>query len=262
MERFRKYGNAPFKVVVVHGGPGAAGQLAPVAVELSQEAGVLEPLQTAFSIEGQIQELYDAIKSNTKCPIILIGHSWGAMLCVLFTAKYPTIVKKLILVSCGPLEPIYNSSDVMGNRLKRMSIEQKTELDVALKKLNDPKFQDKNAVFTQLGRLASRIDSYKPLLAEYMEAQYDIFTSVWAEAESLRSKGGFSNAVKNIKCRVVAIHGDYDPHPANGVKSVLSSMIKDFQFISLEKCGHYPWIEYHAKDKFYSILRNEIKLAK
>ncbi len=113
-------------------------------------------------------------------------------------------------------------------------------------------------MFTQLGRLASKIDSYEPISDESVDAQYDIFKSVWSEAESLRSKGGFEDAVKSIRCPVVAIHGDYDPHPAEGVKSLFSSTLKDFCFILLDKCGHYPWIERNAKGKFYSILKDEL----
>jgi pimeloyl-ACP methyl ester carboxylesterase len=91
-------------------------------------------------------------------------------------------------------------------------------------------------------------DEYEPI-----EAQYDIFTGIWKEIEALRSKGGFEDAAKKIKCPVIAIHGDYDPHPADGVKKILSEA-DDFTFYLLEKCGHYPWLEKHAKEKFYSIL--------
>lgn len=44
MEKFRSYGTAPFEIVVIHGGPGAPGEMAPVARELSGQFGVLEPL--------------------------------------------------------------------------------------------------------------------------------------------------------------------------------------------------------------------------
>jgi len=36
MENPRKYGNRPYEVALVHGGPGAAGEMAPVAKELSK----------------------------------------------------------------------------------------------------------------------------------------------------------------------------------------------------------------------------------
>ena len=61
-----------------------------------------------------------------------------------------------------------------------------------------------------------------------------------------------------IRCPVLAIHGDHDPHPAEGVQETLSRVIRDFRFVLLEKCGHRPWIEKQAKHKFYQILREEI----
>ena len=57
MKNLRTYGDPPFNVAVLHGGPGAPGQMAPVARELSSKWGVLEPLQTATSLGGQILEL-------------------------------------------------------------------------------------------------------------------------------------------------------------------------------------------------------------
>jgi hypothetical protein len=56
MKNLRKYGKSPYEVAVVHGGPGAPGEMAPVAKELSLLTGVLEPLQTADSLEGQVRE--------------------------------------------------------------------------------------------------------------------------------------------------------------------------------------------------------------
>ena len=53
MKNLRKYGNAPFNVAVIHGGPGASGEMAPVARKLSSNWGVLEPLQTEASLDGQ-----------------------------------------------------------------------------------------------------------------------------------------------------------------------------------------------------------------
>ena len=56
----------------------------------------------------------------------------------------------------------------------------------------------------------------------------------------------------------MAIHGDYDPHPASGVKEPLSRILRDFRFILLDHCGHTPWKEVEAKEKFYRELRAEL----
>jgi pimeloyl-ACP methyl ester carboxylesterase len=57
---------------------------------------------------------------------------------------------------------------------------------------------------------------------------------------------------------VVAIHGDYDPHPTEGVREPLSKVLKDFRFIMLEHCGHLPWIEREAREGFFELLRGEL----
>jgi len=44
MDTLRKYGKEPFSIAVIHGGPGAGGEMAPVARELSSHWGVLEPI--------------------------------------------------------------------------------------------------------------------------------------------------------------------------------------------------------------------------
>jgi len=60
---------------------------------------------------------------------------------------------------------------------------------------------------------------------------------------------------KKIRCPVIAIHGDYDPHPYEGVKTPLSHILRDFRFILLEHCGHRPWVERAARDRFYKVLK-------
>ena len=57
MRPVRKWGPLPYPVAVIHGGPGAPGEMAQVARELSVVKSVLEPFQTETSLEGQIQEL-------------------------------------------------------------------------------------------------------------------------------------------------------------------------------------------------------------
>lgn len=52
------HGSPPYRIAVVHGGPGACGSLARMAEELSQrmDQGVLEPIQAAGTLEGLTDE--------------------------------------------------------------------------------------------------------------------------------------------------------------------------------------------------------------
>ncbi len=259
MKNLRIYGNKPFSVAVIHGGPGAPGEMAPVAREISSITGVLEPLQTASSLEGQVQELHAVLKENGGLPVTLIGWSWGAMLGFIFTAKYPAFVRKLILVGSGSYEEKY-AADIMITRLNRMGEEKRAELFSLLEILDNPKVEDKNTHMARFGEIIARADSYDPLpyKSELLEYQYDINQNVWRQASELRSSGKLLGLGKEIRCPVVAIHGDYDPHPAGGVREPLSRVLKDFRFILLEKCGHEPWIERAARDEFYKILKEEL----
>lgn len=89
MKNLRTYGTPPFNLAVIHGGPGAPGEMAPVAKELSSLGGVLEPLQTKATLEDQLRELRAILEENGALPVTLIGFSWGAMLSFIFTARYP-----------------------------------------------------------------------------------------------------------------------------------------------------------------------------
>lgn len=259
MQNLRKYGNKPFRVAVIHGGPGASGEMAPVARELSSIVGVLEPLQTAATLEGQVRELKAVLEKNAALPITLIGFSWGALLSFIFTARHPSFVRKLILIGSAPYEEKY-AIDIMKTRLSRLSERERKEVLSLTETLNDPAIADKNTPLARLGKLLSRADSYDPLPHDdqILECRYDIYRGVWGQASELRSSGKLLGLGKSIRCPVVAIHGDYDPHPSEGVVGPLSRTLKDFHFIMLEKCGHRPWLERSVRDRFYHILKQEL----
>lgn len=114
-------------------------------------------------------------------------------------------------------------------------------------------------MLARLGTLALKTDTYDALTDQVAEADQvdqrgDIFQSVWDAAAKMRRSGELLELAKHIQCPVVAIHGDHDPHPAEGVEKPLSGVLKDFRFVVLEKCGHTPWIERQARERFYSVL--------
>lgn len=257
MNTIRKYGRKPFAIAVIHGGPGAAGEMKPLTEELSKNLGILEPLQTATSVEKQVQKLKTILEQHAVLPVILVGYSWGAWLAYILTAKYPELVKKLILVGSGPFAAQY-AEQIMDTRLNRLTDQDKNEANSLLKDLSEHK-SDNQGLLEKFGELISKADSYKPVLDIdiKIKVQQNIYTSVWPEASELRKSGELLKLGEKIKCQVVAIHGDYDPHPAEGVKEPLSKVVSNFRFILLKNCGHKPWIEQEAKDEFYRILKKE-----
>lgn len=262
MESLRTYGKAPFSVAVVHGGPGAGGEMAPVARELASSRGVLEPIQTATSLEGQIEELRAVLESYGDLPVTLVGYSWGAWLSFIVAARYPAIVKRLILVGSGPFEEKYVAR-LKEARSNRLSQEERAVFESIVRALGDPSTAGKDKLLAQLGVLALKTDAYDPIKGEADESDAvggrgDVFQSVWQDAAEMRRSGRLLKLGEQVECPVVAIHGDYDPHPAAGVQEPLSAVLEHFQFILLKSCGHTPWIERRARDEFYRVLENEL----
>ena len=261
MENRRSYGGAPFRVAVLHGGPGAPGTMAPVARELSRAGrwGILEPLQTADSLEGQIEELRAVLTEHADPPVTLIGSSWGAMLGYLYAARYPESVQKLILVGSGVYDERYAAA-IQATRLSRLAEGERREVQSLMKALDDPTDGDNDTSLARLGELLDRTEHFDPITldTEVLDVQGDVFQRVWGEARELRRSGKLLEIGRRIACPVVALHGDYDPHPAEGVENPLRTVLKDFRFHLLKDCGHLPWIESHARDAFYEILRQEL----
>ena len=255
----RTYGNPPFSVALLHGGPGTAGGMAPLARELANGRGILEPLQTAASIDGQIEELKRLLEESSDLPVTLVGHSWGAWLAFIFAARYPRLVRKLILVSSGGFEEKY-AALTHEARLSRLRQEERGEVERLLENLCDRPGEKGDVEFARLGELFFRADAFDPLPQEPPEVEFslDIYRRVWGEATRMRKSGRLLEMGRDIVCPVVAIHGDYDSHPAAGVERPLAAVLKDFRFILLERCGHKTWIERQARERFMGIMEEEL----
>ena len=259
MNRLRTHGSPPFEIAVIHGGPGAAGEMAPVAHELASRWGVVEPLQTADSVDGQVRELKSILEDFAHPPVTLIGFSWGAWLSYLLAAGYPALARKIVLVSSGPFEEKY-AATILETRLKRLGRDERSEVQFLLDAQRISSTDDTNRSFARLGALLSKADSYDPLPSDFESVGYDagLFRSVWAEAAELRRSGRLLELGRQIRCPVVAIHGDHDPHPSYGVRKPLARVVKDFRFVLLRSCGHRPWLERRARDHFYRVLTEEV----
>ena len=174
-------------------------------------------------------------------------------------SQYPAHVAKSILSGRGPFEEHFAAS-ALEARLSRLGDQENAVFIANLMTLSDPEATDKDAALAVLGSLVAKTDAYDPIEEKPDLIQYrgDIFQKVWEEAAEMRRSGELLVLAEKIQCPVVVIHGDYDPHPAEAVKTPLAAIIRDFRFFLLENCGHKPWIERQARDAFFRILENEL----
>jgi pimeloyl-ACP methyl ester carboxylesterase len=120
---------------------------------------------------------------------------------------------------------------------------------------------DKSDIYLrEIIRFLNKADAYQTIPHDdpQINFNYGIYKKIWKEAEGLRKSGELLSMGERINCPVVVIHGDYDPHPYEGVVIPLARTVKDFKYEIIEKCGHHPWFEEHAKDLFYELLKKEL----
>lgn len=248
MENCREYGSAPYKAIVVHGGPGAIGSCAGICRGLADEFGVLEILQSKNSIKELTEEMLDIINRYKLKNIAFIGHSWGAWLSYIFASTYPEYVSKLLLIGSGLFDSKYYPQLLAAVREKTMPDEQ--EKDIRDAGLYAPGMEYSPYSYCLLPDLPEDMIAFN-------EAQHN---SLMGEIMPMRDSGELLNCSTNIKCPVVAVHGRNDPHAVDGIRIPLESRLSDFKMYVLEKCGHEPWKEYYAKEKFFEILKKELNV--
>ncbi len=258
-ENYRLHGEPPYSVVAVHGGPGAIGEARPFALELSKKYGVVEPLLLTKTLEGNITELQEIIETKADGPVTLIGHSYGAALCYLVAARYPELVKKLIMLSSSLLEQKYVAG-MLKTRLSRMTPEDAERFETELGIYRRAKGKTKTKAFVEMYTLIQEGDAYDliPHKSDLAVLRPKLYDTVWEGMQALREADQLAPVGKDITCPVVAIHGDYDPRPAQSIHDSLAKYVKDLRFIVIEKCGHYPWYEQRARDNFYAQLLENI----
>src|SRR6266851_9900334 len=118
--QMRTYGISGPIVIVLHGGPGAAGYLAPLARGLAEFFRVLEPFQRGsgaepLTVAQHIADLHEVVKNQCEAarPAI-VGSSWGAMLALAYAAAHPDSAGPLVLIGCGTFD------DVARERMQRV----------------------------------------------------------------------------------------------------------------------------------------------
>ena len=253
----RLYGNAPYKIVLVHGGPGAIGSLKGFAWELNElsQIGVMEAIQSKYSIDELIEELHHQIKDNCSDKVSLAGHSWGAWLVALFAEKYPELIENIILIGCAPLEDKY-VSEIGARRFQNLSVED----GAIFQRLVDNQATD--ADMEKIPGILEKSDNYCLENREKHKADKtdsEMHNEVWGEAVRLRTNGELLTSFQNVKSRIYLIQGELDPHPIKGVTIPLQEKGVPCETYILEKCGHSPFMEKYAKDEFYKILTQVIK---
>lgn len=252
----RQYGDSGSFVIVLHGGPAAPGYMKPIAETLAERFRVIEPFQRDSSDEPltvarHIQDLQDVVSKycGNEKPL-LVGHSWGAMLALAWAAEYPQIPKALVLVGSGSFdEPTRERMQVI--REQRMDATFRRHLEQLPQKHPKP-----NVRLAVLGGMYQRLDSVDLIKIRNHLRPCDATAheQTWADMMRMQREGVYPKAFATIRCPVLMLHGNDDPHPGPMIRDSLEPFLPQLEYVSWANCGHYPWLEKAASDVFYQKL--------
>ena len=259
----RTYGDLGPLVVVLHGGPGAPGYMAPVARGLADSFRVLEPFQRGSGAEplrvaDHVADLYELVESRCAgAQPALVGSSWGAMLALAFAAAHPALAGPLVLIGCGAFDPAARA------RLQAILEERVGDpLRLRLERLSD-EFPDPDQRLRVKSDLILPLYSYELATTDLEVEKCDARANeeTWADMVRLQEQGVYPAVFSAIRSPVLMLHGAVDPHPGRMIRASLEPYVPQIEYREWEHCGHYPWLEKAVRDEFFSVLRSWLPLA-
>jgi len=194
-----------------------------------------------FDYELMAEDLKTYCKTNNLEDIILLGHSMGGKTAMLFAAKYPELVSKLIVADISPrYYPIHHDAILEGlSSLDFSEIKTRGEADKALSnyvhEVGTRMFLLKNLYWVEKGQLGLRInlDSLKENVFEVGEALpiHAIF-----EKDTL------------------FLRGDRSEYIAEADEALIHRHFPNSRIITISNAGH--WLHAENPKEFYDAVMN------
>lgn len=244
-------------LLVVHGGPGMEhSYLVPGIDVLAQDAQLVlyDQRGTGRSLEiDDASELtldafladIDGVRASLgREQIDVLAHSWGALLGLLYAARYPERVRSLVLV--GSVEP--------GQRFAEQSAERASRLRTASDAALIDSLARSDGFATRDPETVSRLywAAFRPTFADRGRADglRIAFTELTARRGSDVAAGvmgplgsfDFWSEVASIEAPTLIVHGAADPSPLE-VPTALREAIPGAELVVLEDSGHFPFLE-------------------
>lgn len=231
IEYGKKTGQA---IVLLHGWGQNIQMMDPLGKPLSKENRIVmidlpgfgesEEPNTILSISDYadiVHHLLESLKINNP---ILVGHSFGGKISLLYASKYPT--KKLILLG-SPF------------RKGLQKVPLKTKLLKAMKKLPGmQKIAEKAKKYIGSTDYKNASSTMRAILVEHVNLD-------------------ITEEIKKINCSAILIWGTMDAEVPLSEAYVLESYMKDAAVVEYEGCTHYAYLERLAQT--INIIKSFIK---
>lgn len=253
----RSVGAGP-DVIVLHGGPSASHiSLLPALDELSNGrrlryydqrgcGGSPElatvPLDWQYHVSdlGELIDLWQIDKAT------VVGHSWGALLSLLYAIQHPKRIERLLLVTPAPITAVGRAEylERLSQRMTDLGVlrQQRELLRSDLRRRDPGAFRQRAFDLTLAPYLKN---PGKDLGMKPFHISHRVREAVW------RSLGNFdlSGELDTIRVPALVLHGRFDPIPLSSsqrIAGLLGARLEIF-----EHSGHMPFFE--EKERFLTI---------
>ncbi len=247
-------------IIVLHGGPGLdQGYLLPQMLELAKNHKVIfyDQRGSGKSLETKINSSYINIDQFTNDlealrmqlgikTFILLGHSWGGFLAMNYSIRYPDHLTALILLNTAPAD--FKGQQAFVNEFTKRTQPIKNEIGPLF---NYQEFEKLTALeISKLYRTLFSVYFYDPKDTAELTLKMSVLSAksgakvmeLMLKTSWLRPNTNLFPQLEKLNVPTLILHGKQDIVPLWTAQEIKEA-IPHAQIITIEKCGHFPFIE-------------------
>ncbi|MCY0997477.1 alpha/beta hydrolase [Myxococcus sp. MISCRS1] len=209
----------------------------------------MQEVEARLGLAAQLADVERIRRLLGRERLTLVGHSFGALIALLYAAEWPERVDALVLVAPAPLVTMPSKGDDLFTQVRtRLDEAAQRELAAWMKHTFDfpARLKDDEA------RLAEHFAAFGPLYARALNAERpDTRPPDTGAAGGFLSLGlylslgrhhDWSEWLRRVRARTLVIHGAHDLQPRSATTRVVEA-IPHARLVELAGSGHFPFEE-------------------
>ncbi len=255
-------------ILLLHGGPTICGYmhtlkpfLEPHPVVTFAQPGTKENPSSRADLHAHFSAIRMEMDRIGAREVILLGHSWGANLALLFASAFPACVTAVVVIGTAPLSE--ELEHALGAEVsRRLSTRSLQELQLIDQEVERALREDQHTLVEDLvdKRLGLVLPSYVvdiETLSHLPETSFSLSgfrqskDSLWERI----SEGEIPRLLRAIPHPVFAVHGREDVMSCDATLAFLRAHVRCFQGHPIDGVGHFPWLEPHGRGPFEGVIR-------
>lgn len=255
-------------ILLLHGGPTICGYmhtlepfLEPHPIYTFAQPGTTENPNSRADLHAHFSAIQTEVDRIGTGKVILLGHSWGANLALLFASAFPGCVTAVVVIGTAPLSE--ELEHALGTEIsRRLSTRSLQELQLIDQEVEHALREDQHTLVENLidKRLGLVLPSYvvdMETLSHLPETSFS-FSGFRQSKDSLWeriSAGEIPRLLRAIPHPVFAVHGREDVMSCDATLAFLRAHVRRFQGHPIDGVGHFPWLEPRGRMPFAAAMR-------